>query len=74
MLIYLWHTQGRRTYAGPLYRRGVRPFHLLRGPALNDSVYVWEAQIYIGGHAEANSEFPRINDFSGHKIFMKIVH
>ena len=22
----------------------------------------------------ANSEFPRINDFSGHKIFMKIVH
>ena len=25
-------------------------------------------------HLAANSEFPRINDFSGHKIFMKIVH
>ena len=26
------------------------------------------------GVCGANSEFPRINDFSGHKIFMKIVH
>ena len=30
----LWH----RTHAGPLYIRAAHPFHLLRGPALGDSI------------------------------------
>ena len=35
---------------------------------------MWMGEGGGGGGGGANSEFPRINDFSGHKIFMKIVH